>query len=140
MKSRRHLLSHGFSIIELTIAIAALAVMMTVVFSLLTTGTGGVRRAQAMMSARHLAEHQVALVRLAASTGEAIQDGADREVPLGLDAAKGMADAKCLLTVQDDDEGRPGLKRVTVRVTWSQEGGREMEYRLETLVAERRRQ
>jgi len=140
MRRRGHLPSYGFSIIELAIALAALAVVVTVVYSLLATGTGGVRRAQAMMSARHIAEHQIALVRVAASAGKALEDGTDREVPLGLEAAKGMADTKCLLTVHDDDERRPGLKRVTVRVTWSQGGGGEMEYRLETLVAERRKQ
>jgi len=129
----------AFSLVELSVAVAVFAIAMTVVLSLITMGTEGARDTQAKMSARHIAEHQISLLRLDAAEGKRLPDVAGQEVQPGIKAGRGMDDLKCLLTIRDDDASRPGLKKVTVRVTWGQSRGREREYELESLVAERQR-
>jgi type II secretory pathway pseudopilin PulG len=129
----------AFTIVELFVAVAVFAIAMTVVLSLITMGTEGARDVQAKMSARHIAEHQLSLLRLDAAEGKRLPDVAGQQVQPGIKPGRGMDDLKCLVTVRDDDASRPGLKRVTVRVTWGQSRGREREYELESLVAEQRR-
>ena len=130
----------AFAIVEIAVALMVLAIALTVMASLFAVSRKGVRTAQVKMAARYIAEHQIGLVRTEAAAGEVLPDVSDKEVPPGLRSASRLAGVKCLLTVRDESEDRPGLKRVTVVVRWDGPGDRPLEYELESLVAERRRQ
>ena len=130
----------GIAFVELMVAIAVLSILMTIVFSLVTTGTQRVLDEQALMSARYLAEHQLSLLRMDAADGLPLENGTRRLKKIGLKPGRGMLDTTCRIAVRDVDQGHPGLKVVKVSVAWVQAGDREMEFELESLVAERKRE
>ncbi|MDP6503907.1 MAG: hypothetical protein QF886_09840, partial [Planctomycetota bacterium] len=82
-------------------------------------------------------QYQMDLLRLDAAEGRPLQDVRDSEVLPGLVPKDLRAEMKCFLTVEDA-QPRPGLKLVTVVVQWTSRADLPMEFRLQTLVAERR--
>ena len=140
MRTRSRPPLSGIAIVELMVAIAVLSILMTIVFSLVTTGTRRVLDEQALRSARYLAEHQLSLLRMDAADGQALENGTRRLKEIGLKPGRGMLDTTCRIAVRDVDPEHPGLKVVKVSVAWVQAGGREMEFELESLVAERKRE
>jgi len=130
----------GIAFVELMVAIAVLSILMTIVFSLVTMATQRVLDEQALMSARYLAEHQLSMLRMDAEGGMPLENGTRQMEEIGLKPGRGMLDTTCWIAVRDVDEKRPGLKAVKVSVAWVQSGNREMEFELESLVAERKRE
>jgi type II secretory pathway pseudopilin PulG len=129
--------SGSFALVELAVAMAVLAILMTTVASAVAFSRAALRRAQRAAAAQSIADHQIALVRAAAAEGQRIANVTDQERPPGLLPAERIPDLHCLVTIQDMDADHPGLKHVTVRVTWSVQGRGLLEIVRETLVAER---
>lgn len=126
----------AFTLMETMLALSVLAAILAVASSLVLDTASQIRETRTLLAAQHLAEHQLALVRLQARQGKALEKVTEQEVSPGLPSADILEGVQCFLSVSDESPDRPGLQRVRVRVVWLP-GWRPREFHLESLVAER---
>jgi type II secretory pathway pseudopilin PulG len=134
---RRGRVGSAFVFSELAAALGILAILMSSVLGSLAFSRAALRRTERATAARYLADYQISQVRAAAAAGEPVPNVTEQELPPGLRSAERIPDLHCFVTIRDMDADHPGLKRVTVRITWQSDGRVPAETIRETLVMER---
>ncbi len=121
----------GYLLLEALVAFGILAVGVFALFSVHSAGRTAARSLSRRDAALEIANGVIEKLRATPR----LADAADQPYALAAPWTNALPGAQCFVTVADYRADAPGLKRVTVRVSWPGRGRGKRSAVLETLIA-----